>query len=55
MDALAHVTPDQLRTGLQPLIAGYGSWLDEQASAAAQLPAHLRPTADEALHAARQG
>lgn len=54
MDALARVTPEQLRTGLQPLIAGYGSWLDEQNGIAAQLPAHLRVTAEEALHAARQ-
>src|SRR5690625_4151790 len=54
MDVLARVTPEQLRTGLQPLIAGYGSWLDEQAATAAQLPAHLRSTAEAALHAARQ-
>ncbi|GJO02303.1 helicase [Mycobacterium marinum] len=54
MDALAHTTPEQLRAGLQPLVAGYGSWLDGQEAAATELPEHLRETADLALWEARQ-
>ena len=34
MDALAKVTPEELRAGLEPLVAGYGAWLDEQEAAA---------------------
>lgn len=49
MDALATATAEQVRAGLAPLIAGYGDWLDTQATAATQLPAHLRDTADLAL------
>ena len=30
MDALATVTPGELRAGLEPLVAGYEAWLDEQ-------------------------
>ena len=44
----------QVRAGLHPLIAGYGEWLDTQETAAAQLPAHLRDTADLALLEARR-
>jgi hypothetical protein len=53
MEALSHATPEELRTGLQPLIGGYGSWLDGQEAAAADLPEHLRETADLALWEAR--
>lgn len=49
MDALATATADQVRTGLGPLIAGYGEWLDTQEATAAELPNHLRETADLAL------
>ena len=38
-------TPDELRAGLEPLVTGYGAWLDEQEAAAAKLPAHLQETA----------
>ena len=54
MDALATATAEQVRAGLHPLIAGYREWLDTQENAAAQLPAHLRDTADLALLEARR-
>lgn len=54
MDALSRVTPDQLRAGLEPLVRGYGAWLDDQADEASQLPAHLRDVAEEALFEARK-
>jgi hypothetical protein len=54
MDALSQATPDQLRAGLQPLIAAYGSWIDGQQAAAADLPEHLHETADLALWEARR-
>jgi hypothetical protein len=53
MDKLAHVTPEELRTGLQPLIDGYRTWLDTQQAAAAELPKHLREAADAVLFKAR--
>ncbi len=53
MDALASVTADALRIGLAPLVAGYGEWLDGQASEAAKLPSHLQETAEVALWEAR--
>ncbi|GFG73227.1 DISARM system helicase DrmA [Mycobacterium botniense] len=53
MDKLAHVTPDELRTGLQPLIDGYRTWLDTQQAASAELPQHLREAADAVLSKAR--
>lgn len=49
MDALSDVTPDGLRSGLQPLVSGYGTWLEEQAKQAQQLPVHLQEIAEEAL------
>jgi hypothetical protein len=54
MNALSQATPDELRAGLQPLIAGYGSWLNNQEATAAELPEHLRETAEPALFEARQ-
>ncbi|MCC4249344.1 MULTISPECIES: DISARM system helicase DrmA [Microbacterium] len=54
MRALASGTPDDLRAGLAPLVSGYGAWLDRQEGVAAQLPAHLRETADVVLWEARQ-
>ena len=38
MDALATVTPEELRAGLEPLVSGYGAWLDEQEATAASCP-----------------
>ncbi|SHT65323.1 helicase domain-containing protein [Mycobacteroides abscessus subsp. abscessus] len=54
MDALASATAEQVRAGLQPLIAGYGEWLAAQEAAATKLPSHLRETADLALVEARR-
>lgn len=54
MDALATATAEQVRSGLQPLITGYGDWLDTQETATTQLPPHLRETADLALVEARR-
>lgn len=54
MDALSTATPAELQAGLEPLVSGYGSWLEEQESAATALPAHLRETAELVLWEARQ-
>lgn len=54
MDALAQASADDLRAGLEPLVAEYGAWLDAQEAAAASLPTHLRETADVAVWEARQ-
>ncbi|WP_036372941.1 DISARM system helicase DrmA [Mycolicibacterium austroafricanum] len=54
MDELATATAEQVRAGLEPLIAGYGDWLDTEESTATQLPDHLRDTAGLALLEARQ-
>ena len=45
---------DALRDALDPIVSAYSTWLDEQAAAAADLPDHLRGTAEEALDEARQ-
>ena len=45
---------DALRDALDPIVSAYSTWLDEQAAAAADLPDHLRGTAEEALAEARQ-
>lgn len=54
MKALASVGPNELRAGLAPLVSGYGVWLDRQEVVAAQLPEHLRTTANDVLWEARQ-
>lgn len=54
MKSLASATAEQLRAGLAPLVSGYGAWLDRQEDAAAQLPKHLRETAEVVLWEARQ-
>ena len=54
MDALSRVTPDELRAGLEPLVSGYGIWLDGQDAIAATLPQHLQETAELMLWEARQ-
>ena len=54
MDALSSVTADGLRSGLAPLVAGYGEWLDTQEAEAGELPGHLQETADIALWEARE-
>ncbi|REE98985.1 DISARM system helicase DrmA [Thermomonospora umbrina] len=53
MDALASASAEDVRAGLAPLVDGYGSWLDAQETVAAELPSHLRETADVALWEAR--
>ena len=45
---------DALRDALEPIVSAYSTWLDEQAAAAADLPDHLRDTAEEALAEACQ-
>ncbi|MDI9940323.1 DISARM system helicase DrmA [Rhodococcus sp. IEGM 1351] len=54
MDALSTVTPEELRAGLDPLVAGYGAWIDQQEATAKGLPAHLQATAEIVLREARQ-
>lgn len=54
MDALATASAEQLRTGLEPLIAGYEQWIATQETVAMQLSAHLRDTAELALLEARR-
>ena len=52
--AAAPNSTDALRAALGPIVSAYGTWLDEQAAAAADLPEHLRETAEEALAEAHQ-
>ncbi len=54
MDGLATASPEELRNGLEPLISGYGDWLDGQETIAAELPEHLRSTAELVLWDARK-
>jgi hypothetical protein len=54
MDELSKVTPADLRAGLEPLVTGYGAWLDEQETQAAKLPAHWQETCELVLWEARQ-
>ncbi len=54
MDGLAEASSEALRTGLEPLISGYGRWIDEQRATAEQLPEHLRSTAELVLWEAGQ-
>ena len=54
MDALSSIEAEDLRTGLAPLIDGYGAWLDTQEADAATLPSHLQETAEVALWEARE-
>jgi hypothetical protein len=53
MDALSKMGSEDLRSALQPLISGYGAWLDEQQAEAETLPAHWSETADFVLSEAR--
>ncbi|MFI5959768.1 DISARM system helicase DrmA [Cryptosporangium sp. NPDC051539] len=54
MLALAEASPDVLRSGLQPLVDQYSTWLDEQEAAAGGLPAHLSDEGMDAVHDARR-
>ncbi len=54
MDALAAASADDVRSGLTPLVDGYGRWLTLQEQQAATLPDHLQETAEVALWEARE-
>jgi hypothetical protein len=54
MEALASASPDQLRDGLEPLVHGYASWINERITEAADLPPHLAAAADLPLFEAGQ-
>lgn len=54
MDALSNVTADDLIAGMDPLVNGYGTWIDEQEQVAKGLPAHLTETAEAVLWEARR-
>ncbi|QKD80088.1 DISARM system helicase DrmA [Actinomyces marmotae] len=56
MRALAATAADPvaLRDALEPMVSAYSAWLEEQADVAANLPDHLRDTAEEALAEAHQ-
>lgn len=54
MTKLATATPEELRAGLEPIVRGYADWLDGEDRRAAELPAHLRDEAHEAVAEARR-
>jgi hypothetical protein len=54
MNALAKASAEEVSKGLNPLLAGYQQWLDEQEYVVTRLPVHLRETAEETIHEARQ-
>ncbi|PFG49460.1 helicase-like protein [Amycolatopsis sulphurea] len=54
MGGLASASADDLRTGLAPLVDGYGTWLDSQHAETANLPSHLQETAEFVLGEARE-
>ena len=54
MRVLATASVEELRAGLEPIAAGYATWLEQQKANAATLPAHLQPDADEAIIEASQ-
>lgn len=54
MAALAECSADQLREGLEPLVDGYGAWIQEQRDVAADLPQHLQETTDIVLWEAQR-
>lgn len=54
MEALADASIEDVRSGLAPLVEGYGVWLTSQVGEAAMLPSHLQETAEVALWEAQQ-
>ncbi len=54
MRKLAAASADELRAGLSPIAARYGSWLDAEEVRADQLPDHLRVDGLELVHEARK-
>jgi hypothetical protein len=53
MRVLATASTEQLRSGLEPIVAGYGAWLDGQHAAVSDLPEHLHEDAYELVEEAR--
>ncbi|AFR49094.1 DISARM system helicase DrmA [Gordonia sp. KTR9] len=49
MRLLMDLTPEAVDGAFLPLVDGYRTWLDDQKTLAATLPAHLKITADEAI------
>lgn len=54
MRKLQGASTDELRTGLEPIVAGYTAWLDEEQQRAEALPDHLRSEGLEAVGDARR-
>jgi hypothetical protein len=54
MRALQTATVGELRSGLEPIVAGYAAWLDGEEQRAGALPEHLRSEAMEAVLDARR-
>lgn len=54
MRKLQEASPDELRAGLEPIVAGYGAWLDGEERRAEALPAHLRSEGLDAVAEARR-
>lgn len=54
MCKLEEATPDELRSGLLPIVEGYRSWLDAEEERAKALPKHLRPEGLDAVDEARK-
>ncbi len=53
MELLATAGVEELRSGLEPIVTGYATWLDGEQATAEQMPAHLRTDALEAVAEAR--
>ena len=54
MRDLATASPDELRTGLSPIVDKYKAWLDGEQARANQLPDHLRDEGLDAVGEARK-
>jgi hypothetical protein len=54
MTALETAAPAELHAGLEPIVRGYESWLDEQQRRADELPEHLRGEGRDAVTEARR-
>ncbi|NEB89246.1 helicase [Streptomyces anulatus] len=54
MRKLQSAEPEELRSGLTPIMAGYTAWLDGEETRAQSLPAHLRDEGLDAVQSARK-
>ncbi|MFJ4696516.1 DISARM system helicase DrmA [Streptomyces sp. NPDC088766] len=54
MRKLQEASTDELRTGLEPIVAGYTAWLDGEEQRAEVLPEHLRSEGLDAVTEARR-